>query len=135
MCVATALLLSSSGLQSLAIAESDFISFFAAAFFLYRPLTRFSLMVQASAAGFAALDRIQELLSKPSHAEGHEAKEARELSEKAALRVENLNAGYHDKAVLKNISFKVEQGQTLAIVGSSGAGKVHYLQRCLAISR
>lgn len=39
------------------------------------------------------------------------------------LSVENLSFSYGDQPILKNISFSVLQGQTLAIVGPSGSGK------------
>ncbi|MGM9969080.1 MAG: ABC transporter ATP-binding protein [Anaeroplasma sp.] len=35
----------------------------------------------------------------------------------------SFNYGNSDEAVVKNINFKIEQGQTLAIIGSTGSGK------------
>lgn len=41
-----------------------------------------------------------------------------------AVAFSNVSAGYQkDQAVLKNVSFQVEPGQTIAIVGPTGAGK------------
>ena len=40
-----------------------------------------------------------------------------------ALEVKNLVKTYDNKRVLNNISFKVENGQTLGVVGFSGSGK------------
>ncbi|NJX13927.1 ABC transporter ATP-binding protein [Tamlana crocina] len=39
------------------------------------------------------------------------------------LNVKNLTFSYNKKPVLKNISFKAEAGENLAIIGESGAGK------------
>ncbi|XCF06413.1 ABC transporter ATP-binding protein [Tamlana crocina] len=39
------------------------------------------------------------------------------------LNVKNLTFSYKNKPVLKNISFKAEAGENLAIIGESGAGK------------
>ena len=39
------------------------------------------------------------------------------------LKFSNVFAGYGDVTVLRDISFEVSQGHTLAIVGSNGAGK------------
>ncbi len=46
------------------------------------------------------------------------------------LRVVDLKAGYGEKAVVENLSFTVNEGETLALVGSSGCGKSTVL-RCL----
>lgn len=39
------------------------------------------------------------------------------------IEVKNIYKKFDDKEVLKNISFKVNEGETLAIVGVSGSGK------------
>lgn len=46
------------------------------------------------------------------------------------LRVENIEKHFGDTKVLNDISFDLEEGQTLAIIGSSGSGKTTLL-RCL----
>lgn len=48
----------------------------------------------------------------------------------AVLQVENLQKSFGSTAVLKDISFSMETGQVLAIIGSSGSGKTTLL-RCL----
>ena len=49
----------------------------------------------------------------------------------AALRVENLGKHYADVPVFANVSFSVEPGEFVAIVGDSGVGKSTLLN-CLA---
>lgn len=44
------------------------------------------------------------------------------------LEVKNLQAGYGDLTVVHNVSFKVEKGQIVAILGSNGAGKTTTLR-------
>lgn len=39
------------------------------------------------------------------------------------LRVENLSFGYTDKKILHNISFDIQKGQNIALLGESGCGK------------
>ena len=46
------------------------------------------------------------------------------------LEVKNLKKGFGSTDVLKGVSFRLEQGQVLAIIGSSGSGKTTLL-RCL----
>ena len=48
----------------------------------------------------------------------------------AILEVKNIEKHYGSTKVLKDISFDLEEGQTLAIIGSSGSGKTTLL-RCL----
>ena len=48
----------------------------------------------------------------------------------AVLNVQNLEKHFGKVQVLRDISFDLEQGQTLAIIGSSGSGKTTLL-RCL----
>ena len=46
------------------------------------------------------------------------------------LEVKNIKKNFENTEVLKNISFDLEEGQTLSIIGSSGSGKTTLL-RCL----
>jgi polar amino acid transport system ATP-binding protein len=48
----------------------------------------------------------------------------------AYLTVTNINKSFNNTKVLTNISFSVDKGQTLVIIGSSGSGKTTLL-RCL----
>ena len=48
----------------------------------------------------------------------------------AILQVNNLKKQFGALDVLKGVSFSLEQGQVLAIIGSSGGGKTTLL-RCL----
>ena len=46
------------------------------------------------------------------------------------LQVENIQKSFGKTEVLKNISFSLEKGEVVAIIGSSGSGKTTLL-RCL----
>jgi len=51
----------------------------------------------------------------------------------SCLKVSNLSYSIADKTLLRNISFTVEQGETIAIVGPNGAGKTTLLKLILSI--
>ena len=46
------------------------------------------------------------------------------------IEVKNLIKNYGDKQILKNISFNINKGEIISIIGESGAGK-STLMRCL----
>ena len=46
------------------------------------------------------------------------------------LKVENINKTFDDLHVLKGVSFDMQKGEVVAIIGSSGGGKTTLL-RCL----
>ena len=48
------------------------------------------------------------------------------------LRVEGLNAGYGEMAVLRDVTLEIARGEIVALVGSNGAGKTTLLR---ALSR
>ncbi|RKD33915.1 ABC transporter ATP-binding protein [Thermohalobacter berrensis] len=77
-----------------------------------------------------SLERIQQILDEPI--EKHE-KHENKPEIKGNLEFKNVYFGYDkDSPVLKNITFKVEKGQTVAILGKTGSGKsslVHLLAR------
>ncbi|MDA0912402.1 MAG: ABC transporter ATP-binding protein [Bacteroidetes bacterium] len=70
--------------------------------------------------GSASLERVEEILNAEElRNEGNQKVAA--LSD--SIRFEKVNFGYTDELVLKDLSFTVEKGQTVALVGPSGSGK------------
>ena len=51
------------------------------------------------------------------------------------LEIKNLNARYGEQIVLENISFDLEKGDTLAVVGPNGSGKTTLLRAILGAVR
>jgi ATP-binding cassette subfamily B protein len=85
-----------------------------------RSLTiQYSTMQRAMASG----QRIFEVLDVPSSVVNSADAKALERSE-CGIEFDNVSFGYEPgRPVLKNISFKVEPGQTVALVGPTGSGK------------
>ena len=51
------------------------------------------------------------------------------------LEVSNLVTGYHNMAVLQGVSFNINKGEIVAIIGSNGAGKTTTLMTVAGILR
>ena len=100
-----------------------FFSFIAALLMTYRPLKGLSGVNSNLQEGLAAVSRIYEVLDvqpKITNAPG-----ARPLQvDKGKIEFENVHFTYDEgKMALKDLSFTIQAGQRVALVGTSGAGK------------
>lgn len=50
-----------------------------------------------------------------------------------AIRVENLRCGYDERIVLDNISFSIDKGEVVTILGGSGCGKSTLLKHLIGL--
>ncbi len=72
--------------------------------------------------GAASVERIQQVLDAHEVIEQKEqAKKVQKLSK--GIEYRNVSFRYEMEPVLKNVSFTIEKGKTIALVGPSGAGK------------
>lgn len=53
----------------------------------------------------------------------------------SAIRVENLSREFHQRSVVKNLSFEIPQGQITAFLGPNGAGKSTILKIIMGLRR
>lgn len=87
--------------------------------------------------GVASLERINEILDTKVIIE--DKPDAKSLLEfKSEIEFRNVSFAYETKQVLKNVSFTLHKGQTIALVGQSGSGKttiVNLLPRFYDISQ
>ena len=72
--------------------------------------------------GSAAIKRIEEILQAPILVTDEpDAKEITNFNH--SIEFKQVNFSYNDTPILKNINLTIEKGKTIALVGSSGAGK------------
>ncbi len=104
----------------------DFTKFLLFLSLFYEPIDRLNSLNQMILSGRAAADRVFEILDA-----GEEANSVRGavLPEKIGghVRFENVSFSYQDQPTLRGITLDAPPGQTIALVGSTGAGKTTVL--------
>jgi subfamily B ATP-binding cassette protein MsbA len=106
------------------LTTGEFVGFIAALFMMYGPAKKLSRVNANLQQAMAAAERIFEMLD--THTEVHERPGAIELPRfRDVIEFRDVRFSYAgaDDATLNRVSFSVRGGQTLAIVGRSGAGK------------
>ena len=87
------------------------------------PLTEAAYMINSLQSAFASAERTFEFLDDTEEVKDTDHPVPLERA-KGIVTFENVSFGYYpDKPLMKNISFTAKQGQKIAIVGATGAGK------------
>ena len=105
------------------LSYGEFVSFVLYTNVLIKPIDKISALLELYPKGMAGFKRFTEMLDvEPNVADRPDAVEVKEL--KGDIAFNQVSFAYEDnKPVMKDISFTVKAGETVALVGPSGAGK------------
>tara|TARA_B100000809_G_scaffold265689_1_gene325328 strand:+ start:303 stop:2123 length:1821 start_codon:yes stop_codon:yes gene_type:complete len=100
----------------------EIFSFTLFVYMLYRPIRQLADRFNTLQMGMVSSERVFKVLDTESTISDNGTKSTSEL--KGDIEFKNVSFAYNDEDwVLKNISFKIKKGETLALVGATGAGK------------
>ena len=119
MFLATALLY---GLYVLHMSVAEVLFYCGMLYIFYEPIKKFAEENSHIQRGIAAAERMFEVLDlKPDIEDVANAEELKDFD--GPIEFDNVSFRYGDEWVLKNLSFKVKKGESVALVGPTGAGK------------
>lgn len=122
--VATALIY---GLYVLKMSVSEVFVFCGFLYLFYEPIKKFAEENSRIQRGIAAAERLFEVMDlKPQIKDNEEAVEVKQFT--SEIEFDNVWFKYNEEWILKGVSFTVKKGDTVAIVGPTGAGKSTIVQ-------
>jgi subfamily B ATP-binding cassette protein MsbA len=122
--IATVIYIGSTEIIEGRMTSGAFVSFAAALFMLYTPLKRISKLYNQAQDAVVANARMFELLEMKATVTSGEKILTQPIE---TLSFENVSLHYEEKQALKNISLEVKKGESIALVGDSGAGKSSFV--------
>lgn len=109
-------------LENSAVSQGDLVAFVMFIPMLFRPLRQIADKFNTLQMGMVAATRVFKVLDTTSQIDDAGTYVAESF--KGNIKFDNVYFNYvEDEAVLKGISFEVKSGETIAIVGATGAGK------------
>lgn len=124
MFLATALLY---GLYVLRLSVSEVLFYCGLLFVFYEPIKKFAEENTRIQRGISAVERIYEVIDlKPQIEDSDGALDLKGLD--GDIEFDHVSFRYGDQWVLKDVSFKIKKGESVAIVGPTGAGKSTLVQ-------
>jgi subfamily B ATP-binding cassette protein MsbA len=103
---------------SLNMSAGEFMAFFGAMAMLIKPAKTLVSINKPLQKALAAGESIFGLLDEKSEKSGNTISQIT-----GAIEFKNVSFSYHNKPVLTDISFTINQGESLALVGATGSGK------------
>lgn len=111
-----------SGLYFFRLGPAELLVFCGLLYVFYEPVKKFAEENNNIFRGIAAAERMYEVLDIDSTIK--DAPDAVDLVEfKKQIEFRNVSFRYRDEWILRNLSFTVKKGETVALVGPTGAGK------------
>jgi ABC-type multidrug transport system fused ATPase/permease subunit len=101
----------------------DFFAFLMLTGFLYEPINRLHQLNQLMQAGRAAGERVFEIIDEPIEPGWEKEKPAARVTGDVRFEDVGFRYGKEGASALQNISFHARPGETIALVGTTGAGK------------
>ncbi|NLV91651.1 MAG: ABC transporter ATP-binding protein [Firmicutes bacterium] len=117
------------------ISLGDFIAFNTYLGMLIWPMVGFGMVINVIQRGKASMDRLNTLFENKPEVRDESKSTQGPVPLQGEIEVRNLTFAYEKKQepVLKNISFHVPAGSTLAIVGRTGSGKTTLMNLLLRL--
>lgn len=106
------------------ISFGDYSVFILSISLFVNPVMQLLQFMETFQDGITGFERFVEMIDEPVESDPVDAKEYKELNGDIVFK--NVSFSYtdeNDKGVLNNISFDIEKGKTVALVGPSGGGK------------
>ena len=112
----------SQGLLAKEVSFGNLVAFILYIHMLFRPIRQLADRFNTLQMGMVSSDRVFKILDTDSKIENNGTITGRDL--KGEIEFRNLWFSYNtDNWILKDLNFKVKQGETIAFVGPTGAGK------------
>ena len=124
ICVAFVMLF---GLYVLEMSIAELFTFCGLLYLVYEPIKKFADNNTHIQKGVVAAERLFEVLDiKPKLADHPKATNLKKFD--SHIEFDNVSFRYEEEWVLRDVSFKVKKGETVALVGATGAGKSTIVQ-------
>jgi ABC-type multidrug transport system fused ATPase/permease subunit len=99
----------------------DLIAFLSVVWYMIWPMSQLGFYLNNWTQATAASERLLEILEYPDDFDAETEHVSKEMQGRVEFR--NVSVKFGDKNVLSNIDFVAEPGQTIALLGLTGAGK------------